>query len=760
MAFHPIAETGKGRRRGMHVFRWALISATVLASAAPPAFAERLLVKDQAGFNQAAKRARPGDVILLADGEWRDFQIMFEGHGAADKPITLTAQTKGRVILTGQSNLRLAGEYLVVSGLVFRNGYTPTTDVIAFRRDSKASASHSRVTEIVIDGFNQPDRRKEDRWVSLHGRHNRVDHSHFAGKANAGVTLAVIRQSGQPLDNRHEIDHNYFGPRPPLGSNGGETIRIGTSEESLSASNTIVEDNYFERCDGEVEIVSIKSGGNVLRRNTFFESQGALVLRHGNGNLVEDNVFLGNGRANTGGVRVINTGQTVRGNYMEGLAGTGFSSAITVMNGVPNSPINRYHQVRKALIERNSVIDSARITLGAGADAERSAPPIDSRFERNLIVSSQGADPFRVDADISGVALAGNIQEGATDARLRQGVAQQRVALSRATNGLLYPIDAALAEIGAPRTLRPVTKQETGTPWYPKPGAATADFGDGRRLAAGASLAKAIAAARNGDTIVLGAGEHVVDAPLAISRTLTIAGPQAGAPAMLRFVRSPLFRIERGGRLRLQNVTVSGAQADTMPGNAVIRTGDGSMSENYAIEIVDSNFRDLDRSPGFDVIATTPSTLAEHVLIHASRFEGVSGAVIAAHSETGGQGHYNAEQVEIAASEFRNVGMIADIFRSGRDESTFGPRFSLTGSIVTGSGKEAGVSLRLSGVQFTSIKGNRFAGSGGIEVTHSVGTPDTRITDNRFEATPAPLVRELYAKGPPRAVLANNVAVN
>jgi len=107
--------------------------------------------------NDAVKNAGPGDVIKLANGTWEDFEILFEGKGKKDKPITLTAETKGEVILSGQSNLRLSGEYLEVSGLVFKNGYTPTSEVIAFR-NSKKLANNSRVTEIVIDNYNNPER--------------------------------------------------------------------------------------------------------------------------------------------------------------------------------------------------------------------------------------------------------------------------------------------------------------------------------------------------------------------------------------------------------------------------------------------------------------------------------------------------------------------------------------------------------------------------------------------------------------------------
>src|SRR5690606_16746593 len=261
----------------------AILTLVMLASTAHPALARDLLVTDQAQYKAAVKKAQPGDTIILADGEWRDFQIVFTGTGTATKPIALTAQTMGKVLLTGQSNLRLGGAHLLVSGLVFNNGGSPTREVISFRRDSKTLAADGRVPETVIDGFSKADRRAEDIWVALYGTGNRVDHSHFEGKTNAGVTLAVIRRAGDPLDNRHRIDHNYFGPRPPLGSNGGETIRIGTSEESLAASHTVVGRNIFDRTSGEVEIVAVKSGGNILRENLVLSSQGAFAPRAGSG---------------------------------------------------------------------------------------------------------------------------------------------------------------------------------------------------------------------------------------------------------------------------------------------------------------------------------------------------------------------------------------------------------------------------------------------------------------------------------------------
>ncbi len=91
-------------------------------------------VTTQDEFEAAVQAARPGDTITMANGAWRDIEMVFTGNGTADRPITLTAESKGDVIISGLSNLSIAGEYLVVKGLVFRDGYTPTNEVISFRR--------------------------------------------------------------------------------------------------------------------------------------------------------------------------------------------------------------------------------------------------------------------------------------------------------------------------------------------------------------------------------------------------------------------------------------------------------------------------------------------------------------------------------------------------------------------------------------------------------------------------------------------------
>ena len=116
----------------------------------------KVLVRNVDEFNQAVAMAQPGDVIQMASGDWHNAELLFEARGTKDFPVTLSAQKKGEVVIQGESNLRIAGEYLVVEGLVFKNGLTPTNEVISFRKDKGVYANHCRLTECVIDNFNYP----------------------------------------------------------------------------------------------------------------------------------------------------------------------------------------------------------------------------------------------------------------------------------------------------------------------------------------------------------------------------------------------------------------------------------------------------------------------------------------------------------------------------------------------------------------------------------------------------------------------------
>ena len=253
-----------------------------------------LVVSTITELNNKIKSAHPGDTIILKNGIYRDAKLVLHARGEKDKPIIVQAENPGKVFIEGSSSMRIGGQYVEIHGLTFREGYG--RNVWEFRSKTGMLANNCRITNCIIDGYNNPDDKEEERWVLLYGKNNRIDHCTFIGKENEGVLMAVILEETKGdnesrmlnSDNYHKIDHNYFGKRPKLKyvNNGGEIIRIGDSFTSQLSSKTIVENNVFEQCDGEVEIISVKSCDNILRNNFFIECSGALVLRHGHRNII------------------------------------------------------------------------------------------------------------------------------------------------------------------------------------------------------------------------------------------------------------------------------------------------------------------------------------------------------------------------------------------------------------------------------------------------------------------------------------------
>ena len=373
--------------------------------------AKTYYVRSASEISTAMQTALPGDTLLMATGTWTNQKIVFKGNGNSSKSIYLVAESPGNVVMSGTSTLRIGGNYLVVDGLSFKNGYSSSGGVIEFKDDSGNESNYCRLTNTSIVDYNPSNTTTDYKWVSLYGTHNRVDHCYLKGKTHLGTTLVVWRSTTRA--DYHLIDSNYFGQRPPFPENGAETIRVGTSDQSLSSSFTVVEYNYFEECNGETEIISSKSCENIYRYNTFKDCQGILTLRHGNRCTVEGNFFLCGNKTNSGGIRIIGEDHKVLNNYIENSYGESFKSAITIMNGVPNSPLNRYFQVKRALVAFNTVVNS-RITLnlGAGKDSELTLPPLDCKIVNNVFYSNQSPLVTFTDNPIN-LTWSGNIFYGA-----------------------------------------------------------------------------------------------------------------------------------------------------------------------------------------------------------------------------------------------------------------------------------------------------------------------------------------------------------
>ena len=348
------------------ISRLSLVFAAIFAAnfSAINCIATEYMVSNASQIAALRTTVQPGDTLIMTDGNWTNERISFAGFGNSINPITLRPQTPGGVVLNGNSKVQISGDWLVVDGLNFEGGALAANDHVVEFRGVNGEATNSRFTNSAVIDYNPANVDTRYFWVSLYGQSNRVDHNRFEGQNHSGVTVTVWRDNG--VTDNHLIDANHFVDRPvpinPSDPNGFETIRIGTSTDSLSDSYTVVENNLFERLDGEIEIISNKSGHNTYRYNTFRESEGTLTLRHGNDTRVEGNFFLGNNKNNSGAIRVIGERQTIVNNYIANVDDRA-GGAISLSAGVPNSALSGYFQVKDAVIAHNTVVNTSGVML-------------------------------------------------------------------------------------------------------------------------------------------------------------------------------------------------------------------------------------------------------------------------------------------------------------------------------------------------------------------------------------------------------------
>lgn len=657
-------------------------------------------------FNKTVKALQPGDSIILADKVWTNAALIFKANGTKEKPIVLAVKTPGKCTLEGNSNIRISGEYLIVDGLIFVNGYSPEKKpVIDFRTSSENFAYNTVVRNCVIYNYNQPQKNEQDHWVEIWGKNNTVEYCYFAGKRNLGTTLVIWPNGEKHAPNYHKIYRNYFGERPILGSNGGETIRIGTSTYSMWESYSQVEENYFEHCNGETEIISVKSGKNKIINNTFLECQGSIVLRHGNNNEVAGNYILGNGVANTGGIRVINAGHKIYNNYLYGIAGKDFRSPLVVMNGVPNSPLNRYNKVENVDIVYNTFIACGKtFHLCVGSDSERTEIPENVTIANNIAFSSDATEIISQYDDIKGFSFKNNLfigkdgilkEYGNADAKYSVETTKEKFVtitsgvtakdfdyVSKDINSKVRPADK---HIGAFETLsgtarrlipnqtncgprfqweKPDTKSRTANIYKIKPGANT--------------LYKAIKKSSDGDIIELEEGQYINDKKLTIPHNLTIKSSATckNLPEIIiddnKSNTVTVFNLTNGATLNIEGLSISGKNKGVQK-NAkyAILVYEGNSLRNYNIFINNCLIKDFSEDGGA-VIMSKEDIFCDTVQISNSYIENCFRG-IALDRQKEKPGLYNAEYMNLLNTKFSNISQWAlDFYRGGNDESTLG----------------------------------------------------------------------------------------
>jgi len=686
---------------------------------------DSFFVNNEKELENAISNAKPGDNIVLKDGIWKDVQIKFRGKGTKDNPITLKAETAGKVTIEGESYLKFGGEYLVVEGLHFKDGFSPSNAVIDFKISHKDEpdeiANNCKVTNCVIEDFNKPKRDKSDLWVNFWGRHNELSNSYIAGKTNRGPTVRVNIAGIESINNYHQIINNHFGPRPVKGGPSGETIQLGDSYTSMSPSHTMVANNLFEECNGEVEVISSKTNFNEFRNNVFYKSEGSLVTRHGNYSMIDGNYFIGDSEnENIGGIRIINTGHWVVNNYFFNLKGKSFRSPLAVMNGIPKSPLNRYNQVTDVVVAYNTYVNcSSPWQFGVGtniAQADvlpkseiRSARAIRTTVANNVIYNEKGLESIVVENDkADGVTFKNNIvdNQGVKFNDFEGGIIPASLELKKVSDNISIPIGIPSdveayngfdfntiekdlfgnsrkdsksigavvgVDVSNPNVL---DKSKYGTSWYSN--IVEAKDQVTHTVAKAEDLQTKINEASNGDIIAVAEGIYSLDKSLVINKTVTIQS-QDSVKAQLVFSgasNTPLFSLESKGKLTVNNIILKGNAS-----NYAFASLKTNMSNHFGLTVSNSEISDFNY-----VLKAYKESFSERITFENLSISNCENGIELS-EETNDKGDYNTEYLTINNCNFNSVkANVIDYYRGGYDESTIGGNLLVSNSTFTNCG--------------------------------------------------------------------------
>jgi poly(beta-D-mannuronate) lyase len=720
----------------------------ILFSSCTQSNQKTISVKDYVELSNAISQAMPGDEIVLANGVWKDVQIKFMGVGTKEHPIILRAETPGKVFIEGESFLHLAGEYLIVNGLYFRNGFTPLTGIIRFKVGEDSVANNCSITSCVIENFNKPNRLQNDRWIEFYGRYNQLNACYITGKSNDGETIRVFQDGYENTSNYHQIVNNYFGPRPRKGGPRAETIRIGDSKTSMSSGFVNVSNNYFEACNGEVEIISDKTNFNTFKNNIFYKCEGSLVLRHGSFTTVDGNVFIGGDESDFyGGIRVVSTGHWIINNYFYKIKGEQFRSPLALMNGIPMSPLNRYKQVTDVVVAYNTWIDcKSPWHIGVGQNLEsvdvlpkyeiRSAPPIRSIIANNIIYNHQVDTMSLVNhSSLEGIIFSNNVVDTKDGTDAENGAFKsEKIAMAQLNDWLYVPTnfqDSVLSNVyvgfefdkiktdvfGNSRVDRnsigaisqtptkeqyTIDKKKYGPDWYTfdkafaAPNILEASSAEGQ-------LADKIANALDGDIIELIDQVYTIEASLKIDKDITIRSKDVVDQAQIIFMgpkNASAFEMHPTSKLRLNNVKIKS-------NNELIAFAplQENMRMSYNLFIDNCIIEDFSA-----VLHAYSASFADSIIITKSTIKDCTNGIVLAAEPA--KGDYNAEIVSISQSQFINVQKdVINFYRGGYDESTIGGCLTVSESVFSDCGKQekSGVLIKTRGIVNVRMVDNTFS---------------------------------------------------
>jgi poly(beta-D-mannuronate) lyase len=251
-------------------------------------------------FLDAVNDAQEGDEIILANGSYdvssnKDTKFS-DRKGTATKPIIVRAQEVGKVTLEGSATRYKFENCKFFTWYGFNHTHPSSRENDNIFFDGGNNNRFARC-EVKLD---DKDNRSKRHWLKISNcKAMKVDHCFFHHKESEGQFCNVSFDG----DNEHGegplFEYNYFLHQDynkhvgddNIGDAGGEAIQMGASQVCRFYFRGIFRYNYFEECNGDGEMITNKSSGNIYYNNSFTKTLGTMTLRHGDSTAMLGNYF-------------------------------------------------------------------------------------------------------------------------------------------------------------------------------------------------------------------------------------------------------------------------------------------------------------------------------------------------------------------------------------------------------------------------------------------------------------------------------------
>ncbi|MBN1676571.1 MAG: right-handed parallel beta-helix repeat-containing protein [Kiritimatiellae bacterium] len=346
-------------------------------------------------FNARVAAARPGEVIPVRNGTYRNWKMKVPCHGAV-----ITAETPDGVCFTGfGTKLTVTGNGNVIGGFRFEKIGTAAVTFYGTCRN--------RLTDCVFESCGDP-KSPVNAIIDMNSGvtptgsiSNRIDHCTFRDFQAKAIRIVISERDPEPAPGKtsgyNRIDHNLFTDARLIGGkNGNDALQLGQTWNSTTQKvavpratevnlHTFVEHNEFVRVSNQ--IVNQKANGTVFRFNRLMDCRGAISQRSGDGCVYEGNYF-----ENSKGLLLRGANHVVVNNIFNRVSGTMLLHAWGRMKEGGGYVL--YFPNTNNLVAHNTFVDPQGdvIEIGRvwGAQGDVRNPPCDNRFINNIFVATRG----------------------------------------------------------------------------------------------------------------------------------------------------------------------------------------------------------------------------------------------------------------------------------------------------------------------------------------------------------------------------------